>query len=86
MNSFLCCLDEDYRNNLSKHHLNRIYNGYILHNSKLARSKFSFKNIHMNLGNIRLYSTQRFVNLNFDPVWSKNLFTIDNNYLKLIIV
>lgn len=81
MNSFLCCLDEDYRNNLSKHHLNRIYNDYILHNSK-----FSFKNIHKNLGNIRLYSTQRFVNLNFDPVRSKNLFTIDNNYLKLIIV
>lgn len=57
MNAFLICLDEDYRNNLYKYHLNFISHGYIPNHTELSRSKFSFRNVHMNIGSVRYYST-----------------------------
>ena len=55
INSFLSTLDMDYRNNLYEHyHYHTVDKklGYTL-----DRSKFSFRNIHMNKGNIRWFST-----------------------------
>jgi len=54
MSSFLSCIDDDYRQNLYKYQIN---DNNISIDYKLPRSKFSFKNIHMNLGNVKYYST-----------------------------
>lgn len=55
--TFLLSLDEEYRNNLYKQHTDIIDSGYVSNSAKLNRSHFSFKNIHIRLGNVRWYTT-----------------------------
>lgn len=54
MTNFLCCLDNDYRNNLYKYQLslfNHLSPRYKA-DSQLPRSKFSFKHIHLNIAKL----------------------------------
>jgi len=53
MSSLLSSMDLDFRNSLYNHHNYFVEKGLIDKNLTLDKSKFSFKNIHMNLGNIR---------------------------------
>ena len=76
MDNYLSNFDLDYRNNLFYH--NRYHYNYNNKNiSKpillLPRDKFSFNNIHMNLGPVRWYST-RTINYSTDTK-QKNLFS-----------
>jgi hypothetical protein len=73
LSSFLSCVDEDYRNSLYKHHLYRIQNGSIPSGALLSRSKFSFRNIHMNIGKVKYYSTTTDVRLTGDSNYDNKL-------------
>jgi hypothetical protein len=53
LSSFLGCLDGDYRQNLYNLQSQGVQSGYIPHGLQLARSKYSFKNVHMNMGNVK---------------------------------
>lgn len=57
ISNFLSCLDIDFRNSLYNHNRYHIKNKNIDKRFELNRSKFSFKNIHMNIGNVRWYTT-----------------------------
>ena len=58
INQFLSILDQDYRNSLYLHNSLHAGNGNILSRHKLDRKKFTFNNIHMNLGSVKYYSTK----------------------------
>ena len=58
ISSFLNSFDLDFRNSLYNHNKYHVEKGTISLQSQIARSKFSFKNIHMNLGTVRWYSTK----------------------------
>ena len=58
INSSLSMLDSEYRNNLYLHHKYHVVNSYINTNFILNREKFSFRNIHSNLGGVKWYSTK----------------------------
>lgn len=65
MNSLLATLDNDYRNSLYNHNRYHVrYNTNLGYKHELDRSKFSFRNIHMNLGNVRWYSSSRKTKIN----------------------
>jgi len=53
MNALLGSMDMDYRNSLYNHHNYFVKKGYINKSFALDKGKFSFRNIHMNIGNIR---------------------------------
>lgn len=53
INNFLSYLDMDYRNSLYNHNRFHVNIGTIDPMYYLPRNKFSFKNIHMDLGNVR---------------------------------
>lgn len=57
MNSFLGCLDGDYRHSLYNVHAEGVKTGYVPSSLQLSKARFSFRNIHMNIGNIKWYST-----------------------------
>jgi len=57
--SYLSCLDIDFRNSLYNHNRHHIHRGTIDSRRELKKSSFSFNNIHMNLGNVKWYSTNR---------------------------
>lgn len=57
INNSLSILDMEYRNSLYNHHNYHVIRGNIHSAFKLNRDKFSFNNIHMNLGGIKWYST-----------------------------
>lgn len=57
ISNLLCCMDNDYRSSLYNHHNYHIEKGMLDRKFELNKSHFSFRNIHMNLGNIRWYST-----------------------------
>lgn len=46
-------MDNDYRSSLYNHHNYHIEKGMLDRKFELNKSHFSFRNIHMNLGNIR---------------------------------
>lgn len=71
--SFLDSFDVDYRNNLYNHHLNQIRIGLIPYQCELPRSKFTSRNVHMNLGTVRYYSSRRTVNINHRYYSTKTL-------------
>ncbi len=56
IDSFLLSVDREYRTSLYNHHLHHMrgYENPLM----LTRDKFSYRNIHMNLGNKKWYSTQ----------------------------
>jgi hypothetical protein len=58
ISNFLSNLDLDYRWSLYHHNNYHAKTGNIDWKFKLPRSKFSFNNIHMNLGGVRWYSTR----------------------------
>lgn len=57
MNNLLNSLDLDYRTALYNHNNLFIKNGIIDRKFEISKRSFSFRNIHMNLGNVRWYST-----------------------------
>jgi len=73
INGFLNSFDEDYRNNLYSHHLHQIRLGLIPYQCELPRSKFTFRNIHMNLGNVRFYSSRSLGSSNHCSIKSLDL-------------
>jgi hypothetical protein len=48
----------DFRSSLYNHSLYHVKKGTVSHRFALDKSKFSFRNVHMNLGNVRWYSTR----------------------------
>lgn len=57
MSNFLSFLYSDIRNSIYKNHIEWIQRGLLDQSHELSRSKFSFINFHMNIGNVRTYST-----------------------------
>jgi len=57
LNYFLSHFDIDYRNSLYYHYRHHKQNRPNISNVVISRKQFSFKNIHMNLGITRFYST-----------------------------
>ena len=92
LTSSLALFDSDFRYALYTHnnfHANQQLD-YIIPNQtkkvkKLGVNKFSFNNIHMNLGNVRFYSIQRSLSLNYGPMWDNRVLKnrqqlFQNNY------
>lgn len=77
MNNFLSILDIDFRNYLYIQQLNCLNNGFLPKYAYLSRSRFSFKNIHMCIGNVRYYSTKRDVS---NEVVNKRQQLFQENY------
>lgn len=61
MSSFLSTVDIYFRYNLFTQQLNSIRARVLPSSYQLAKSKFSFKNIHMNIGYLIYYSTKRYI-------------------------
>ena len=57
INNFLSILDHEYRKSLYNHNNHHIVTGNLDPRQKLSREKFSFNNVHMNLGGVRWSST-----------------------------
>ncbi len=55
--NFLTCLDQDFRRVLYNHNNYHVRLGNIDRKYSLTRDKFSFKNIHLNIGRVHYYST-----------------------------
>ena len=55
--NFLSCLDQDFRRVLYNHNNYHVRSGNIDRRFLLTRDKFSFKNIHLNIGRVHYYST-----------------------------
>lgn len=53
MNNFLNLLDQDFRNSLYLHNQYHVDHGFLPQKYGLIKKAFSFKNIHMNIGNVR---------------------------------
>lgn len=58
MQNILCNLDTEYRNQLYQSNLHDVQSYNLDKRFLLPRSKFSFNNIHMNLGSVRWHSTK----------------------------
>ena len=54
----LCMLDAEYRKSLYTHHRHHVAIGNVDSSYRLNKDKFSFKNIHSNLGGVKWYSTK----------------------------
>jgi hypothetical protein len=73
-------IDNDFRKSLNRHNQYHVNNGNIPRNSLIGRSKFSYQNVHLNIGNVRWYSTRRFIQpVTQDP---KEVFREIGDYLK----
>jgi hypothetical protein len=59
MNNFLTCIDVDFRNSLYRHNQHHVTIRSIDSKLSLAKSKFSYRNIHQNITGVRWYSTKR---------------------------
>lgn len=55
--NFLTCIDQDYRRALYNHNNYHTRTGSIDIKYLLTRDKFSFKNVHLNIGRVHYYST-----------------------------
>ena len=53
LNSFLSDLDLDFRESLYNHNNYHVNRGTIRENERLPREKFTYSNIHINIGNVR---------------------------------
>jgi hypothetical protein len=72
INNSLSILDMEYRKSLYNHNNYHVIKGNLYSGLKLNRDKFSFNNIHMNLGGIKWYSTK--INV-------KSLGTLKSQYI-----
>ena len=59
MSNYLNTIDQDFRKSLYLHNCYHVKHGNLSNRDILTRKHFSFKNIHMNIGGIRWYSTNR---------------------------
>jgi len=57
INNSLSILDMEYRKSLYNHHNHHLIKGNLYSGLRLGKDKFSFNNIHMNLGGVRWSST-----------------------------
>lgn len=92
MSQFLALFDQDFRQWLYYVQLSKARVGHIPNTSLLPRSKFAFKNVHMNIGNIKFYSTTtRSVKTNRQDLYDENSNIIkdilhSNHHLGLVEV
>lgn len=63
INALLNNFDYDYRRSLLNHNMYHVKRGVVDNRYLLNKSHFSFKNIHMNIGNVKWYSTTKNTNL-----------------------
>ncbi len=54
-------IDSYFRKSMNRHDQYHVNMHNIPRNFLIGRSKFSYQNIHLNLGNVRWYSTRRYV-------------------------
>lgn len=78
MTSHLSCVDRDYRDYLYRYQKLVVKNGLMPSECLLSRSKFSFRNIHINMGNTRLYSTKKKVSTSRQNLFQNNYTLIQN--------
>lgn len=57
-------IDNDYRKSLYLHNRYHVHEENIPRNNIIGRGRFSYQNIHLNLGNVRSHSTTSLVNTN----------------------
>ena len=62
INNSLSILDMEYRKSLYNHNNHHVNSGNLASRLKLNKEKFSFNNVHMNLGGVRWVSTSTFSN------------------------
>ena len=67
----LSLLDKQYRDNLYYHHNYHLLNTRNSCKHNLDKSKFYFNNVDMNLGNVKWYSTLKYIkrNILYNPVY-----------------
>jgi hypothetical protein len=53
-------IDNDFRKSMNRHNQYHVNTGNIPRNSLIGRSKFSYQNIHLNIGNVRWYSVKTY--------------------------
>lgn len=82
--NFLTCIDQDFRRVLYNHNNYHVRVGNIDKNYILTRDKFSFKNIHINIGRVHYYSTS-VKPVNRDRTSSINTVKQDKEFLTLSI-
>ena len=58
MNNFLTSIDIDFRNSLYRHNQYHVKHNKINESLSLAKSNFSYRNIHQNICGVRWYSTK----------------------------
>jgi hypothetical protein len=77
-------IDGDFRRSMNRHNQYHVNMGTIPRNSLIGRSKFSYQNIHLNIGNVRRYSTKKPTKRYTQPVLQKNndLYFDISDYLK----
>ena len=83
INGLLGSMDLDFRNSLYNHHSFYIRNGLIPNKFQLDKSKFSFRNIHMNIGNVRWIHTSKKSKINRDVLSAKLLKKVNKFSIKV---
>lgn len=58
LSNVISVIDNDFRKSLNRHNQYHVNVGTIPRESLIGRSKFSYQNIHLNIGNVRWNSTQ----------------------------
>jgi hypothetical protein len=54
-------IDCDFRKSMNRHNQYNVDMGNIPRSSLIGRSKFQYQNIHLNIGNVRWYSTKKYI-------------------------
>lgn len=54
-------IDSDFRKSLNRHNQYHVNMGNIPRGSRIGGNKFSYQNVHLNIGNVRWYSTKRYI-------------------------
>ena len=81
MDSHLCTLDTDIRNTMFYHHRHHYYKQtFIKVFDLIPRHKFSFKNIHMGMGNVRWFSSRpvKYYRKTIKTTFSRQNLFLDN--------
>lgn len=73
-------IDNDFRKSMNRHNQFHVNNGTIPRNSLIGRSKFSYQNIHLNIGNVRWYSSKTYIKPEVQD--NQGLFNDISEYIK----
>ncbi len=84
INNSLSMLDMEYRKSLYNHNNYHISSGIIDNRLRLNRDKFSFNNIHMNIGGVRWYSTTTKNMKNFNRIVDRHETSNTENNVSVI--